>query len=265
MLSKTRLETIIESSITNLFGTYREHPLRLMREIGIQARLASLLQGSLLDFCPALVVNGRKKQYKTTDTIERVQMEIRVQAPSYSGAEKSDIVVLRNFGDEPVQMHLYANGHLDIVSKIRVEDVDAVLEVKAACSSDVSQRHFFRCDIAKLLKLAQVSQEKTLRSPHMHFVLIDKSLSVGAHRTSKKLAQEDWVTETKPAVASWSPREQDLYWAKSPRPVLQKIEPVGVPFVHVWFLEHVAGGSVGSNVRHKYVWSAPVGRHAASI
>jgi hypothetical protein len=60
---------VIEQSITALLDQYRNHPLRLLREIGIQTRLAALIQSRLEDpYCCARIVNGSRLIGGTKDT-----------------------------------------------------------------------------------------------------------------------------------------------------------------------------------------------------
>lgn len=243
----------IEESIGDLFAVYRQHPLRLMREIGIQTRLANLIQGKLEEpFCRARIVKSKRKDYVSTDTVERVQMEVCIEVKDYRSLEASDIVVMRPSGTQAVSLKLYGNGHLDIVSKISAQDLAAVIEVKAACSADLRERHKFRLDVAKLLALATRIDAKGWVVPQMHMVLVDKSLSVREHKHSNKQPEHDWHTENDDDVQTWTDRGQEMFWVNSPRIQLLETEPDDGPFVHVWTLEHTASGSVGDRVMHRY-------------
>ena len=149
-------------------------------------------------------------------------------------------------------MQLYPNGHLDIVSKISATDVAAVIEVKAACSADLQERHKFRCDVDKLLKLASRAADSAVTVPQLHFVLVDKSLSAPGHGRSNKQPRRDWFTELETDVAGWTLRGQERFWANSPRIRMLAAEPTGRPFVHVWTLEQAEDGSAGPLVIHQY-------------
>ena len=244
---------IIEESIGDLFALYRAHPLRLMREIGIQTRLANLIQGKLKEpLCRARIVKSNQVAYDSTDTVERVQMEVCVEVADYRSLEASDIVVLRPSGTEAVALKLYRNGHLDIVSKILAQDLAAVIEVKSACSADLSERHKFRLDVAKLLSLTSRIEAKGLVMPQMHLVLVDKSLSVRKHNRSTSEPRLKWFTESEDEVKSWTDRGREKFWANSPRIQMLETEPIDQQFVHVWTLEQTVSGSVGDRAVHRY-------------
>lgn len=246
---------VIEQSIEALFDLYRGHPLRLMREIGIQTRLASLIQTGLAQpFSRAQIVNGHAI-HDTEDTVERVQMEIRVEVPGHSGREASDLVVLRHSENEAVALTLYPNGHLDIVAKISARDVAAVIEIKAACSADRQERHQFRLDVGKLLSLASRIRLHGGIVPQMHFVLVDKSLSVGEHDRSRMQPRREWFTELTTEVDTWTDLGQERFWTNSPRIQVGSTEPAHTAFVHVWTLKQEEDGSAGDCV-HQYATAA---------
>lgn len=251
------LALTIELSIQTLFETYRRNPLRVMREIGIQTHLHSLLQSALKEDCAVQLLAG-PRTIGTNDRLERVQMELRVQPSNGASAEKSDIVVLRSTThQEPVSLTLAPNGHLDIISKIALADVDAIIEVKAACSADPQQRHLFRSDVEKLLVVARQTVGITNRpKPELHFVLVDKSLGVRAHMESRKSAKRDFHLETD--LDNWTDAGRTRHWELSPKIHLSQQCPEAEPFVHVWFMEHGEGGSSTDQVALLYATSVKI-------
>ena len=252
------LGATIGCSIRAMFELYRCKPLRVLREIGMQAHLCSLLQGALQEDCAVQMLVGRKRVFSSTDRLERVQMELRVQNAVGSGVEKSDIVVLRRTEDEsPISLTLAPNGHLDVISKVALADVDAVIEVKAACSADSQQRHRFRSDVEKLLLVGRQAADVTNRPvPELHFVLIDKSLKVGEHKNCKKPPQRDFANETN--TANWTDRARDEYWERSPKITLSRNRPETGIFVHVWFMEHGERDNSTENVELLFATSTAV-------
>jgi hypothetical protein len=158
----------------------------LLREVGLQARLWCLLrQGLIPEVVNSQVIaksllHQHAKDFKTS----RVQLELKV-----GGTKKSDIVVLR--ADRKPRLTCWPGGPTDVVAAIEPDDVEAVIEMKAAPSRDPAQREAFRADIQKL---------DDLRGKHPHiqcyFVLIDKSLPVpGATCDPCQSAIEDWPLE----------------------------------------------------------------------
>lgn len=251
----------ISCAIQKLFRAYHANPLALMREIGIQARLHSLIQYEVgHETCHVQVRfgDGRNAPQPTQFQIERTQMEVRVTNSSGHGPKKSDLVVLRSTssGAAPITATRYANGPFDIVSKLHLSDVAAVVEVKAACSADFSARHSFRLDLEKLLELAEACGHGEA-SPELHFVLIDKSVAIqleredyGARPVPDRSPIRDWNVETQPDLNAQTARGRLQFWdgdgdkgiKPSPRMMMLETAPVHVPFVRVWQLRSDADG-----------------------
>jgi hypothetical protein len=181
--------------------------------------------------------------------VDRVQLESKLWQAGSTASDRSDLVIFRS--ERPVTLTRYPNGMLDIVSRVRAEEVEAVVELKAACTFDKGQRHLFRLDIRKLWDLApNVAFDR-------HFVLIDKSLPVlcapplPARKRAPQVAPVDgWHTEDEAEIREkWPPKALNECWLNSPRPTLHDVAPVGRRFVHVWDLASRAGAP---EVRHRY-------------
>lgn len=252
----------ISCAIRKLFRAYHANPLALMREIGIQARLHSLIQQEVgHEPCRVQVRlgDGTSAPQPTQFWIERTQMEVRVTNSRGHGPKKSDLVVLRSTsgdGVSPITATRYANGPFDIVSKLHLRDVAAVVEVKAACSADFSARHSFRLDLEKLLELAEACAYGETY-PELHFVLVDKSAAIqlehegyGARPVPHRSPIQDWHVETECQLNSQTARGRLQFWdgdeskgiKPSPRMTMSDTAPVGAPFVHVWQLRSGADG-----------------------
>lgn len=261
----------IDACIESLMNDYRAQPLALMREIGIQARLHRLIQCGLAnETCRMQIKIGdsrRRKPVATCYLAERVQMEVRVTGADGHGPEKSDIVVLRstrNAAEMPITATRHANGAFDIISKIEVTDVAAVIEVKAACSADFQQRHRFRSDLNKLLELGKFCEEHEAR-PELHFVLIDKSVAFpsqppeifGVNHLDGAMPRHDWNVESEAFLQAQTPRGIKEFWEKSPRSSLLSAQPVSGAFVHVWEIAHHAGKATPVPPLHRYAVQMP--------
>lgn len=168
------MKSFVSSAIESLFDEYRGAPLRFLREINLQVRLGQLIEEELksrnasLDTRATLTRGGNTVQ--VTTPVFRIQHEMKVA----EGKEKSDIVVLK--AEHHVSLSREKMGALDVVAAIPARDVEAVIEVKAACSADREQRHLFRKDVSKLHRLSLSATDGDFE---MHFVLFDKSIPVG--------------------------------------------------------------------------------------
>lgn len=179
-------ESATAAAIRDLLTEYMNAPLRYLREINLQVRLGNLMleklreRGDAVDTQVTVSKCGRgAKSAVLSDTPTlRVQHEMKVRPSTGLAKDRSDIVLIK---PEPAEVHLKRarNGALDVIAPIALECIDAIVEIKAACSFDPEQRHLFRSDVAKLRKLlAAALPEQKLEA---HFVLIDKSLPVGPH------------------------------------------------------------------------------------
>lgn len=241
----------IDLAISELIEGYQREPLRLIREIGIQAQLRQVLQQRLNEVCSAQIRQGRRLN-PTRHTVERVQMELRVQDESGHGPQKSDVVVLRSTQNaEPITLTRYPNGPFDIVSKLPLKDAAAVIEVKAACSADPQQRHLFRCDVSKLLDLAEACPPGQPH-PALHFLLIDKSIGVDDHPAfADRMPILDWHAEPQDRLDDLTDHGLEEFWLASPRIELKTTQPENGPFVHVWMMNHIHGKADGAPL-HRY-------------
>jgi hypothetical protein len=181
-MSATR--EIIRDAIKRVLTEHIEEPFLLLREVGLQARLWSLLrQGLKPDVLDALVTAKSSSHQFTKDfKTSRVQLELKV-----GGTKRSDIVVLRP--DRKPRLTCWHGGPTDVVAGIEPADVEAVIEMKAGPSRATKNRDAFAADIKKLDKLRTAQ-------PHIqcYFVLIDKSVPVpGADCDRSRSADETWA------------------------------------------------------------------------
>jgi hypothetical protein len=164
----TDTQRVIREAIRQILLEHVQGPFVLIREAGLQARLWSILRQNLT---PALVnseisAKSPLHQHTTEFQTSRVQLELKVGGP-----EKSDIVVFR--ADRRPRLTCWPAGPTDVVAKVEPDDVEAVIEIKAAPSQAREQRAAFADDILKL-------EELHAKHPQLacFFVLVDKSLSV---------------------------------------------------------------------------------------
>lgn len=274
VLKSTRFEEVIgktmektddcvNESISDFLKEYIENPIRFMREYGLQVHLRNLIQkkieASERSKCKARIRQDKSNNapIETEHFVERTQLEVRIQptrkdSKFITGKEMTDIVVMRG-DDSPITLTCYRMGHLDIVAKVDICDVDTAIELKAACSSDKDQRHAFRLDIEKLLNLAKEAKKAGKRLIP-HFVLIDKSLSIrGIAESSKQLAQSNWYEVSKSENRKWKGKGGVKFVNSSPIPVLLDNEPSNESYVHVWFLVKSDDSESGLKWEHKFV------------
>lgn len=248
------LQAPVETAITALLTAYIGQPVQVMREIGLQAKLRDLIASSLEpNYCDVRIVDVDSESLDARPVsgwkVDRVQLEAKVwQAGSPTG-DRSDLVVFRS--GRTLTLTRFPNGALDIVSRVRADDVETVVELKAACTFDKGQRHLFRQDIRKLWDLAPNA------GFDRHFVLLDKSLPVSTTPplpTRKRALQaapvDGWHTEDETTVREdWPLKAMNECWLNSPRPTLHDAAPVGRRFVHVWDLAFSDGAPA---IRHRY-------------
>lgn len=240
---------VVVQSITELIGEYIDYPLRCLREVNLQVRLGHILLANLQreGVCLEVPVGVWPKRRVGTaaegrGVIIRVQHEVKIAG---TNGECSDTVVLREATDSaPIELTRWNNGHLDIVASIRPQDVAAVIELKAACSADPSQRHGFRSDVAKLLRLSKIGGQAIER----HFVLIDKAISVSGHAAaaSSKAAVADWHVGAPYKYSSG--RKEHRRSTPSPQLALEDTPEKGFGAVHIWDIDADSGGP---RLRHR--------------
>jgi hypothetical protein len=231
----------LEKAIEALLREYIDFPLRYLREYNQQVRLVTLVaselgQAELATDTVAEVVSGTGRKPEGQGCIWRPQIEAKVKDAE---GEASDLVLLREADEaNPILLERKGNGHLDIVATVRAEDVIAVVEIKAACSADDSQRHLFRRDVLKLFEL-QRRAKLDAGQISCHFVLIDKSLPMGGFKGAAKSPQPDW--HQGPPPGRFLP--PDNTFESSPQLVLHTggTEDVAGPYVHVWDVEDQNG------------------------
>ena len=199
------LHQVISKSITTLLRDYIDFPTRLMREIGHQAYLSQLLNDELkkgiteAELCQGASFKPLVRGHSGLHQVQRVQMEIKVD-----GLQRSDVVVLRDGGT--IQITRYGQGVNDVVAKVQAKDVDAIIELKACCSADISMRHGCRLDVVKLARI------ECVRPIRKYFVFIDKSLASSKlpalNGRKERIAREDWHGESWPQCTT---RQRELY------------------------------------------------------
>jgi hypothetical protein len=176
----------IREAIQCVLREHVEQPFLLLREVGLQARLWCLLrQGVIPDVVnPEVKAKSLLHQHTKDFKTSRVQLEVKV-----GGTKKSDIVVLR--ADRKPRLTCWPGGPTDVVAAIAPDDVEAVIEIKAAPSRSLKNQAAFLTDIKKL-------DDLRAKHPHLqcYFVLIDKSLPVpGAVCDPCQSADESWPLE----------------------------------------------------------------------
>ena len=183
-LSETR--RVIRAAIQQVLREHVEEPFMFLREVGLQARLWSLLRQELKPEVVDSQVTAKSSRHQHTRYFKtsRVQLESKI-----GGTKKSDVIVLR--ADRKPRLICWSAGPTDVVSAIEPSDVEAVIEMKAAPSRGRKDRAAFVADIGKL---------DELRAKHpdieCYFVLIDKSLPVpGAACDPSQSTDDTWTLD----------------------------------------------------------------------
>lgn len=230
------------AAIRTLLCDYKEHPLRHLREVNLQAQLWYLLldelerRGEATDTQATVSRDGfgMHRAVRSEHRVARIQMEMKIRQ---AAGEMTDLVLLTD-STEGVHLERRGNGTLDVIAAISPADIAAAVEIKAAGSPSLEQRHLFRMEVLKLdrfLRAAPVEQPR-----EAHFVLVDKALPVGMHS----------LDFGKHPVLNWESNAPGGTWVRgakfqgSPQLVLR--EPRGDErLVHVWDLD------AELNVRHR--------------
>lgn len=258
----------VSRAIKRLLEEYILQPVQFMREVGQQARLRELLLCELkVKTCDVQVVDVDHPQSSPSLMpdwkADRVQLESKIQteilresdsvseAKYRASPDRSDLVVLR--ADRPITLTRFTKGAFDIVARLLALDVECVVELKAACTADKTQRHAFREDIKKLWNL-------TPNAPFArHFVLVDKSLQLKGvpdlprPKRKRKYSPDpvsEWHTETNCTLDGWkSDRERQVFGRLAEHPLVVPDVATVQRYVHVWDLERVDSDL---RVRHRY-------------
>lgn len=238
MTKKISTSDVVHLCIKQLLNDYIKDPLMYLREANLQAQLQKLISEKLLEFsqltCKARVVPKNPKNTCSSEPrgiLSRVQQEMKIGSADRG---VSDIVVFRPASDDdPVTLKREKNGIFDVVAHLEIEDIDAVMEIKAACSADSMQRHLFRLDIIKLLSL---SNERPTMPLDLHFILVDKSMGVaGFSDLATRYSISNWWTG-EPTWVTFK-KKGHSHKIQSPQLDLFFEPPEGKPFVHVWGIE----------------------------
>lgn len=244
MTSTTTSAAAIEQAITTVFGEYVNNPLLYLREANIQFRLLQAIKETLIgdDCAHASVIDRKRGTEVGQGRVGRVQAELK---PGGGNTCVADLVVLRTATEEsPVKLLREKNGALDIVAEVDPNDLDAVIEIKAACSADPMQRLLFRKD---LNKLSEIGKKRMSATPvQLHFVLIDKSVALGKIET----------VANKPAVDTWW--KQERLGTKNANLVSETYsfdasgeKPASERFIHIWTLAK-SDGDPAAQLQHLY-------------
>lgn len=211
---------IVNECIQSFLAEYMGSPILHLRESSTQSQLRDLIQKKIEpkeSFATVKDANSKTADTCGTGNVYRTQEEMKV---GEIAKQRSDIIVFRSSNEsDPIHLFREKNGALDIIAKTRIEDIEAVIEIKAACSADKSQRQLFRKDLFKLLEITPTN-EKLSR----HFVLIDKSVPTSNFKEIEKKPKPEWW------LPEGDPQEQTLKMEDNP--------PKNKPFVHVWWIAH---------------------------
>jgi hypothetical protein len=182
----------IRAAIAEALAAFRVRPFYNLRESDPQSCLLLAIRHALGDqVVPALLTLEKGARHAHSEDVQtsRVHTELKIEKTLVS-----DIVVFRD--DRRVRLRCYPAGPCDVVATIDGDDIDVVIEIKAAPSS--SQTKTFVKDLQKLSTLR-------VRHPHIHpmFVLFDKSLPAAGARGT---ARYDWLTPIS------SPTQVEIYY-----------------------------------------------------
>lgn len=165
---------ICTEKIRELLTDHVQSPLKNMREEDFRATLLAMLRSGFEEMVPAMIetVPGSRAQrlLKSNKSIEGKTSRVHAEVKLGNGKERFDLVILRN----RLAHFQVKRGLTDVLASIPLEDVEAVIEVKAAPLNHPSIEEGIRSDLNKLSKLRNHDLE-LLRV----LVVIDKSLSLG--------------------------------------------------------------------------------------
>lgn len=202
---------LIRNSLQELLEGFLAAPLQNAREYDYQCVLFGILRRRFPHPVPiALAIPGGRAPHAWVDPLtSRVHAEMSIGSKGKAGQSvKPDLVVLR---DATVTLPCSVDGPTDVQETLRLEDVDAAIEIKSAPSANATEALKFAKDISKLLSLQEKKPEA-----HCFLLVIDKSLSLPSARSSRS-RPTDWLARARDC------ERHDL-------------EPP-VPFVEVWYLD----------------------------
>lgn len=194
-----RKESIIkrcQSVIEKLLQEYAKYPYLNMREEDFRSSLLQKLRTGVKEKVGVKLEwdrRGKAKQSLKHDGGKQVTSRVHaeVQLGKKNDKQKVDIVVLKN---QPVSFCV-RQSETDVLAKIDIEDVEVVIEVKAAPSN--VQHPQFQKDIKKLKKL-RGSKSNLWRL----LVVVDKSLPLGMSHDGMKAPNWSWQKSLKKTRAS---------------------------------------------------------------
>lgn len=223
---------IVNGCIEEFLKEYIISPLLYLRESSAQSRLRELIHQALdKKTCHAQVMDANKDDGPAYGRGEVARTQEEMKVPNEKNS-RTDIIVFREATEKnPITLSRERNGALDIIARTKSVDIDAAIEIKAACSADKSQRALFVQDLIKLLSIKDAPPKIS-----RHFVLIDKSVCLGGVDTIKN---KDPITE---------------WWNQEPNSAESEIKvnesaPGNKPFVHVWTIE---APDNNVSIKHRY-------------
>lgn len=172
---------IIRKCIRQLLEEHVTAPFAEIREADLQAKLAGLIRGGLTPpTVPVIIDTKSPHQYAPGLFTSRVHLEMKV-----TGDLRCDVVVLR--AERETVLTCYKSGPTDIVRRLRPDDVEAVVEIKAAPSRFPGIGDQIASDIRKLGELQRKHPQISC-----FFVLVDKSISVPGAKSRTPLDDDRW-------------------------------------------------------------------------
>lgn len=234
MFPMPRPAPLLAAAIHRLMAEHLEHPLRHLREQGLQARLGHLLLAALPDaerFAAAEVAFGHHA-YRSRDRVLRVQHGLRL-AEAGAAAPAAGTLLLRAATEaDPLRLERGSEGHLDLADALRGQDVAAVIEVVSASSAATTGRERCRSAVAALHALARSCSRAGLPAPECHFVFIDRAMPVREHASCATRPRTlPW--EAMPEAAPGTTRDgRGWQWAGAGR--------LGTSHVHVYDFDEAA-------------------------
>ena len=165
---------ICKEEIIKLLVDHAESPLKNMREEDFRATLLAMLRSRFEGMAPATIeaVSGSpaERLLQGKKPIEDKTSRVHAEVKLVDKKDRFDLVVLRG-----TQVRFKVKrGMTDVQASMCLEDIAAVIEVKAAPLSHPSTPTGIRTDLEKLSKLSS-DNSQVLR----FLVVIEKSLSLG--------------------------------------------------------------------------------------
>ncbi len=212
------------NSIANLISEYVAQPFLHLREYGAQAQLWQILQQQMNlsdeQMTTNFTIDGipfamRHFQWNNT-SLSRVQREIKIiEQANQNAITECDLAILRKPG--PVVLTCDRGGPADILRKVRLQDLEVAIEIKAGPSNNVSSTQ--RRSIADVIRLHQLAAAGV----DAHFVFLDKSIPIPGFAEADK-AFNGFID-----MSEWQ------YWP--PGSAIHMVAPEERPFVAVWDID----------------------------